>query len=214
VSVVARQKLRLVTSGPETAQEPSDEELAEAIARSDRKLGDLLYRRLIRTVDGTLFRTLGHRDPQHDDLVQAAFVQIVTTLSKRRFAGACSLKAWAGAITCRVALNTIRSRRVENRVLDRSPEGVQLASTRLDDENPDELVQLRRQMDLVRSLLGAMSPERAEAVLLHDMLGHELSEMAVLLGTSVAAAQSRLVRGRRELQQRMLERAASAKGGT
>jgi RNA polymerase sigma-70 factor (ECF subfamily) len=48
-----------------------------------------------------------------------------------------------------------------------------------------------------------MTPERAETLLLHDMLGKELSEIAVLTGVSVAAAQSRLVRGRNELLERM-----------
>jgi DNA-directed RNA polymerase specialized sigma24 family protein len=40
-------------------------------------------------------------------------------------------------------------------------------------------------------------------MLLHDMLGKELSEIAVLMDISVAAAQSRLVRGRKELEQRL-----------
>ena len=50
-----------------------------------------------------------------------------------------------------------------------------------------------------------MSPDRTEALLLHDMLGHELSEIAVLHGISVAAAQSRVLRARKELQQRLEE---------
>jgi RNA polymerase sigma-70 factor (ECF subfamily) len=47
-----------------------------------------------------------------------------------------------------------------------------------------------------------MKPEHAETLVLHDALGHELSEIAVLMGVSVAAAQSRLIRGRKELLRR------------
>jgi RNA polymerase sigma-70 factor (ECF subfamily) len=48
-----------------------------------------------------------------------------------------------------------------------------------------------------------MDPARAEAVFLHDVLGHELAEIAVITGATVAAAQSRLVRGRKELLERL-----------
>jgi DNA-directed RNA polymerase specialized sigma24 family protein len=44
-----------------------------------------------------------------------------------------------------------------------------------------------------------MRPEHSLTVLLHDGFGHEVTEISALTGVSVAAAQSRLVRGRRQL---------------
>jgi DNA-directed RNA polymerase specialized sigma24 family protein len=48
-----------------------------------------------------------------------------------------------------------------------------------------------------------MSPDRAQAVVLHDVNGMDLRELATVLGITVAAAQSRLSRGRAELSRRM-----------
>jgi RNA polymerase sigma-70 factor (ECF subfamily) len=198
-----RRLLRLLPGG---GRRPlSDEELIAAIERGDQKLGDQLYERLIQTVDHTLYRILGGRDRDHSDLVQNAFEQIVVTLATRRFAKACSLKSWARAVTCKVALGALRSRKSENKVFDRSPEGMSSIPASLDPVDIDERIGTRRAIEVVRAKLSELGPERAEALLLHDMLGCELSEIAVLAGVSVAAAQSRLVRGRHELRDRLAE---------
>ena len=48
-----------------------------------------------------------------------------------------------------------------------------------------------------------MNQARAEVLVLHEVNGLELAEIAHVLGISQAAAQSRLSRGRRELLQRL-----------
>jgi len=48
-----------------------------------------------------------------------------------------------------------------------------------------------------------MKADLADAVLMHDMVGCDLREMAKATETTVAAAQSRLVRGRKELLRRV-----------
>jgi DNA-directed RNA polymerase specialized sigma24 family protein len=47
-----------------------------------------------------------------------------------------------------------------------------------------------------------MNPDHVRAVVLYDVLGHSLAEMAAVLDISEAAAQSRLSRGRKELLRR------------
>lgn len=169
--------------------------------RGDHRTAGQLYDRLYGAVDHTLVRVFGRREPDHEDLVQAAFEQIVVTLSRRSYARACSLKTWASSIASHVGFNALRSRRRERRVLDRdaSPDP-SLIPIRSDVEGR---ATARVELDRVREHLLAMKPQQSQTVFLHDVLGHELAEIALMTQVSVAAAQSRLVRGRRELYRRI-----------
>jgi RNA polymerase sigma-70 factor (ECF subfamily) len=197
-------RLRAVPRGTDasTARPPelSDEAIIEAVARGEDRIAGLLYDRLVGTVDRTLYRVFGRREIDHDDLVQASFEQIVATLARRRFAGACSLSTWASTVASHVGLNALRSRRRERRVVDRD-EPIDDAHVPPSSVDEERAMNARVELDRLRSHLAAIDPVKAETLFLHDVLGHELAEVAVLTGVSVAAAQSRLVRGRRELQE-------------
>jgi RNA polymerase sigma-70 factor (ECF subfamily) len=160
-----------------------------------------LYERLVGVVDHTLFRVFGRREADHDDLVQSVFEQIIVTLSRRSYARACSLKTWASSIASHVGFNALRSRRRERRVLDRESniDGASVPA-RIDTEST---ASARVELNRVRRQLVSMRPEQSQTVFLHDVLGHELAEIALMMRVSVAAAQSRLVRGRRELYRRL-----------
>ncbi len=199
-----------VPSAPASAEARpprGDAELIEAVVCGDGAVAGELYDRLLVTVEQTLFRVLGRRESDHEDLVQSSFEQIVKTLATRRFAGACSLKTWASSVATNVGLNALRSRRRERGVFDRSE--VDLPASSAASDNPERDASLRRDIEHVRGVLASMSPARAEALLLHDVLGHDLAEIAALTGVSLAAAQSRLVRGRHELHERLGKRGAS-----
>ena len=184
----------------------SDRELLAALARSDPRAGVLLYDRLIRVVEWTLLRVMGRRGPEHEDLVKMAFEQIGVTLNKQKYAERCSLSSWASAVSCHVALNAIRSQRRQRAL--RSDNPVQ-AEPRDQADLEGQLV-ARQALERVRRELARMNPSRAEALVLHEVNGMELSEIAGVLGISVMAAQSRLSRGRRELMERL---ASQSRGG-
>jgi RNA polymerase sigma-70 factor (ECF subfamily) len=139
----------------------------------------------------------------HEDLMQASFEQIIKTLATRRFARACSLKTWAASVATNVGLNALRSRRRERRIVDRGDSAEAAAATHANHENPERDAALRREVDELRLHLAQMSADRAETLLLHEVLGYDLAEIAALTGVSIAAAQSRLVRGRKELLGRL-----------
>lgn len=199
-----RSRLRVVEGGADAqAREVTDADLIDAFERGEGHACETLYDRLIGVVEGTLWRVLGRREEHHDDLVQAAFEQIVLTLSRRKFARACSLSSWAASVTTHVAFNTIRSRTRERRVLDRGRDGEQEARARGGSLDVEREATVREALGRVRGHLADMDQDRATTVFLHDVLGHELAEIAVLTGVSVAAAQSRLVRARKELHRRL-----------
>ena len=197
-------------STPNVGDGLSDEAIVEAVRQGDRSCADQLYFRLVDAVDITLFRIFGRREADHEDLVQRAFEQIVLTLSRRTFAGACSLRTWASAITARVAFNVLRSRRRERAVLVSTPPDQLESGSHAPDAESVSLA--REDIERLKRHLTRMKPDRAQAVFLHDVLGHELAEIAVMEDISVAAAQSRLVRGRKDLYKRLGMTAAAGAG--
>lgn len=207
--------LRLVAGsggGSARASPADDDRLIDAFAARRPDAGSELYVRLFPVVDATLYRISGQRGPDHPDLVQSVFEQIVSTLSKRKFARNCSLAGWAAVLACHVGLNAIRSRRRERAVVDREHAAGEAGEATVSDHasglHPELKLRARDDLDAVRRHLAEMDPDRVKALLLNAM-GHELAEIAGLTGTSIAAAQSRLSRGRRELKSRM-EQASSA----
>jgi len=196
---------------PGAAQEVSDDWLVEGIENGDQNVAVALYRRLLPVVEATLVRVIGRREADHEDLVQTSFEQIILTLSEGRYARACSLKTWASTLAAHVALKALRSRTRQRRVFDLHVEAHEATQQYGGRDDVERSVSSRQELEQVRRELATLPPARAEAVLLHDVLGHGLAEIAAMTGSSVVAAQSRLSRGRRELAQRLA--AASSREG-
>lgn len=184
---------------PEGPPPLRDAELIAGVQRGDDRLSAELYDRVAGVVDRTLYRVFGRRESDHEDLVQSTFEQIVVTLSRRRFAAACSLSTWASTIATHVGLNALRSRRRERRVVDRDADVDEAPGS----EHAERSLEARSDVARLRGHLAAMDEDKANTLFLHDALGHDLAEVAVLTGVSVAAAQSRLVRGRKDLLERL-----------
>src|SRR5688572_27837248 len=155
-----------------------DPELISALLAGDPRAGPLLYERLVRVVEWTILRVIGKRSNEPADLVQSAFEQIVITLYRQRFARACSLTSWAASISCNVALNALRSQRTSRRWFGAAGTRPELGELRADTNDVESQVGARRELERVRRELANMKPERAKAVILHDVSGLELTEIA------------------------------------
>ncbi len=179
----------------------SDEAILAAVRAGDARVASDFYWRIKPVVERTVRRLFGRADCDGEDLVQIALVQIIESLSSYR--GECPLDAWLSAVAANVVYKHIRRRRLERRIFENAfdgPEPPASAST----AGPQRMM-VRDTARRVSEHLVAMHPDRSWAFVLHDVCGYSLDEIAHICGISVAAAQSRLVRGRRDLHHRIAE---------
>ena len=152
------------------------------------------------TVDTVVRRLVGSTDPEYEDLVQSSLVNVLATFDGGKFRGDCPPRGWAAVIARNVAVDAIRARARERRVIAHDGDAVADERGRVEGGlGPERLTDLHETLDRVNRALRGLGPKKARVVYLRDVLGYQLEEVATMLGTSVAAAQSRLVRGRREI---------------
>jgi RNA polymerase sigma-70 factor (ECF subfamily) len=151
------------------------------------------------TVDTVVRRLVGSTDPEYEDLVQSSLVNVLSTFDRGKFRGDCPPRGWAAVIARNVAVDAIRARARERRVIAHDGDGLADERSHAEGLGPERLTDLHETLERVNRALRGLGPKKARVVYLHDVLGYQLEEVATMLGTSVAAAQSRLVRGRREI---------------
>jgi RNA polymerase sigma-70 factor (ECF subfamily) len=169
-----------------------DRQLLEAVVRGDTRASAAFYDRLKPVIERTLGRLLGGKDAAYEDLFQQTLVALVESID--RFRNECPLEAWASVVAARVVYRHIRRRRLERRLFVVSDVEQEI----LPRAAPAALA-LRSAIRRVEGHLREVSEERSWTFLLHDVMGFGLSEVAAITGASESAAQSRLVRGRKEI---------------
>jgi RNA polymerase sigma-70 factor, ECF subfamily len=173
-----------------------DAQLLAALRRGDATAAASVHDRVRRPIDRTLVRLLGTGDVDREDLAQLAFIELVTTID--RFRGDCSLDAWVSVLTARIVYKHLRRRTLERRLFGELE--IDLPSARHDARRE---AALRSLVARVREHLVALEPNKAWSFVLHDVCGYDLREIGEITGASLAAAQTRLTRGRRELHARL-----------
>lgn len=186
-----------------------DAELLTALVSGDEQAAAALYDRLRPKIAATVGRLLGASDPDVEDCVQNAFVEVVRSVD--RYRGDCPLEHWAARIAAHVVYKHIRRRRLERRIFD----GPARPSDRPEPISTTRRLVMRDLVARVRQKLTGLDEDKTYAFLLHDVLGFDLAEIAEITGVSVAAAQKRLVRGRRDVHAELAADAelASFEGG-
>jgi RNA polymerase sigma-70 factor (ECF subfamily) len=176
-----------------------DSELLLALRASDPTAATALHDRVRPQVDRTVRRLLGASDVDREDVAQLAMIELVTTID--RYRADCSLDTWTSTIAARVVYKHIRRRKTERRIFGALDADL-LAATR-STSRPGREATLRGATRRVLAHLDAMDESKAWAFVLHDVYGYDLREIAEITDVSVTAAQTRLVRGRREVHERI-----------
>ena len=201
MSPALRAPLMLVPAPSGESERPGppsndDSTLLAGLKARDPSLSDAFYTRVRPVLDRTLTRLLGTRDNDYEDVAQRALFELVDTID--RFRGECPLDAWVSIVTARTTYRAIRRRRIERRLFaDAQPQDTPLTRSH------GEAVAARQAIERVRLELEQMNQDQAWTFLLHDVYGYDLKEVGQITGVSLAAAQSRLVRGRREIHERI-----------
>jgi DNA-directed RNA polymerase specialized sigma24 family protein len=196
-----RPQLRLLTGGaPASDSHYSDPELFDGIVRGDERVASALYRRLLPEVESVLVGVLERREPKQDELVRESLERMIATIARRRYAEACNLESWAGAVAAQVALGAARQR------LRRNTQPLALLLPGVGGSGIVERgAAQRRALEWLRASVARLAPARAEVVVLHDLMRHPLAEIATMMRLSIAATQTRLVRAHKDLTLAWLE---------
>lgn len=186
---------------PSEPTPPTHEALLAGVVVGERWAHAALYDLLYPVVARTLQKILRDNSGDYEDLVQVSFERIVRTLTGEQRVQVVSLSAWAGSIAAHVALDALRGRTRERRLFERESTGISRVE-RVAAPSLERKLEARQKLEWLQDTLSRMNADQAQTLLLHDLLGHGLAEVASMMGVSVAAAQRRLSRGHQELLRR------------
>ena len=159
----------------------------ETAAELSRDVLDMLYRQM---------RVLAGPRRDLDDLVQAAAERLIRALP--HFEGRSSLSTFAYGVAYRTLLSQDRWFRRWSRRFSLADEGVARDRESLSETTEDAAVRAQRAASLHRALAQLPGAKRA-VIVLHDLEGMEMKEVAAVVATNERTVRSRLRDGRKRL---------------
>jgi RNA polymerase sigma-70 factor (ECF subfamily) len=174
-------------------------EVAEAAAQGDPDAAATLILRLGGSILRIVRKVLGPAHPDVDDVAQEAVLAVLDAL--QRFRGESSVAHFAHRVTLHAALGARRK-------LNARMRAAQSQALPLDDvidpgRSPHVEVLVQHRREVVLALLDELSPQVAEALALHFMLGHSVEDIARSSGLSQHTVWSRLRLGKQALRRRL-----------
>jgi RNA polymerase sigma-70 factor, ECF subfamily len=151
-------------------------------------------RELFGVVDRCMHSLVSVADRDFEDLVQAAATEVWR--ARESFQGRSELSGWVYGVCYRVLLN---HRRFWRRFRLRFDIGV-ATEPECDTPHSFDLLDERQRAEKLREALGRLSDKHRAVVVLHDLEGFDVADIASIVGANELTVRSRLRDGRRRLR--------------
>src|SRR5690242_17127671 len=204
----------------ETIQKKAEEGITSELALVQAaKKGDLeAFSQLVKRYDRNIFRIaqhITHNEDDAQDVVQEAFLKAYQNLDQ--FQGNSKFYTWLVRIAVNEALMKLRRRRADKTVsLDEdvvTDEGTMPREVADWSPNPEQLYGQSELGDILKKTIQGLPPGFRTVFVLRDVEGLSTEETAEMLGLSIPAVKSRLLRARLQLRERLARYFKSKKDG-
>jgi RNA polymerase sigma-70 factor, ECF subfamily len=198
-----------------TLSSPNPHRLPSTVAREDEHLlvaaakkGDVsAFEELVNRYEAKIFRLTRHitgNQEDAEDAMQDAFLKAYAHLQD--FHGESRFYTWLVRIAANEALMRLRKRRPNQFSLDEPIEGEDdLWPRELEDwgPSPEQIYAQTEMQSIVAGLIEKLDPEFRTVLTLRDLEELSTQETAAVLGISVPAVKSRLLRARLKLREKL-----------
>ena len=203
----------------ETIQKKAGEDTSELPLVQAAKQGNLeAFSQLVKRYDRNIFRIaqhITHNEEDAQDVVQDAFLKAYQNLGQ--FQGNSKFYTWLVRIAVNEALMKLRRRRTDRTVsMDEDVETEEGSMPREVADwgpNPEQLYRQSELGDILKKTIQGLPPVFRTVFVLRDVEGLSTEETAEMLGLSIPAVKSRLLRARLQLRERLSKYFKSNRGG-
>ena len=185
--------------------EPTDAALLQAHVDGDPEAFGLLFRRHRARLWAVALRTMGNPDDAADGLQDGMIAAFRRAAS---FRGDAAVTTWLHRVVVNACLDRLRAAKV--RRTDVLPDDLEEHGDRRPGTTPDrsttdpaDLAVADERRRLVLAALGELPAEQRAALVLVDMEGYPVADVAEMLGCAVGTVKSRCSRGRAKLADRL-----------
>jgi RNA polymerase sigma-70 factor, ECF subfamily len=202
----------------ETIQKKAGEDTSELALVQAAKKGDLeAFSELVKRYDRNIFRIaqhITHNEEDAQDVVQEAFLKAYQNLDQ--FQGNSKFYTWLVRIAVNEALMKLRRRRTDKTVsIDEDVETEEGSMPREVADwgpNPEQLYRQSELSEILKKTIQGLPPGFRTVFVLRDVEGLSTEETAEMLGLSIPAVKSRLLRARLQLRERLAKYFKSKNG--